>query len=644
MDSALQLIVSGLTIGCTYSLIGLAFALLIRATGILNFAQGEIVMLGAFTGMTVLIELHLPYPAAFVIATLVGAIFGVLMERAMFGPMLAKRPPMTNLFIATLGLRVILKTGAMMIWGVDPQAYPTITAQEPFEIAGLLLRPQNLIIFSLGIAVMVAIQFFLHRTVVGIAWRAASLDPDTAALYGVNRNRNIALTFALSSSLGAAAGVLVGPLFFVSAELGNAVQMKSFFAATIGGFGTTGTMIGGLVVGLVETLSAYYISTSYKDVILNGILLIILLFFFRPKAPEGRSAGESPKAMSREAFVPPKGRIIRYLRMGGIVVGILIWVALPYVADLYTIHIIALALIYGVAALGLQLIFGYTGMLSLGHAAFFGVGAYTYTLLALKFGLPFWVTIPLAAVTSGLGGAIMAPIIRLSGVYFVVGTAAFNYVVYQLMINLRSITNGPYGIYNVPQPTIAGFTIESDVSYYFLITIIIGLVYYMLRQFTKYRFGRSLVAVRENELCSVMSGVNALGYRMKAFVIGAACAGVAGAIYAPFIGSISPLAFTVNKSIDMITMAVIGGLGNLLGGAVGAATIILAPEYLRFMEDYRLIVYGAILILFMMFAPGGVVELATRPIFFVVGQMRKLAARLEKGDPGADAGIEARSD
>jgi branched-chain amino acid transport system permease protein len=211
-------------------------------------------------------------------------------------------------------------------------------------------------------------------------------------------------------------------------------------------------------------------------------------------------------------------------------------------------------------------------------------------------------------------------------------------VVYQLMNNLRSITNGPYGIYNVPKPTIAGFEIGSDVSFYFLVTIVIGLVYYALRQFTKYRFGRSLVAVRENELCSVMSGVNALGYRMKAFIIGAACAGVAGAIYAPFIGSISPNAFTVEKSIDMITMAVIGGLGNLFGGLVGATTIVLAPEYLRFVGDYRLIVYGAILILFMMFVPGGVMELAAKPISFVMGRIKKRNVTLEERESNVDNG------
>jgi branched-chain amino acid transport system permease protein len=624
LRSVSQLIISGLTIGCVYSLVGLAFALLIRATGILNFAQGELVMLGAFVGLSVLTQLHLPYLVAFIVATLVGGLFGVLMERTMFGPMLKRRPPMTNLFIATLGLQVILQTVAILVWGADPRPYPQIAGQNPITVAGVVMRPQNLLILGLALAIMALMQFFLKRTRLGIAWRAAALDPDTAALYGVNRRRNVALTFALSSALGAAGGVLIAPIFFASFGMGGSVQIKSFFAATIGAFSTVGTMLGGLALGVVETLAAGLISSDYKNVILYGISLAALFLFFRPDAPEGRTPDEAPKAASTGDSLLSTERLGKWPRIVLIGVGIVAWLGFPLLADRYTIHIVDLALIYAIAILGLQLVFGYTGMLSLGHAAFFGLGAYTYALLTLQLGLPILVTIPLAACVAGVGALVVAPTLRLSGIYLVVATAAFQEVAYLLMINLKSITNGAYGLYSIPGPSVGPLEIDGDFVYYFFISVVLGLTYLGLRRITRSRFGRALLAVRENELSAVMSGVNAAGYRTRAFIVGAACAGVAGALYAPFVSYISPEAFTLSVSINMVTMAVIGGLGNLIGGVVGAVAIILAPEYLRFLGEYRLIVYGAIMIIFMMFFPGGVTGLFRQPTRKLIGLVQRL--------------------
>jgi branched-chain amino acid transport system permease protein len=624
LRSVSQLIISGLTIGCVYSLVGLAFALLIRATGILNFAQGELVMLGAFVGLSVLTQLHLPYLVAFIVATLVGGLFGVLMERTMFGPMLKRRPPMTNLFIATLGLQVILQTVAILVWGADPRPYPQIAGQNPITVAGVVMRPQNLLILGLALAIMALMQFFLKRTRLGIAWRAAALDPDTAALYGVNRRRNVALTFALSSALGAAGGVLIAPIFFASFGMGGSVQIKSFFAATIGAFSTVGTMLGGLALGVVETLAAGLISSDYKNVILYGISLAALFLFFRPDAPEGRTPDEAPKAASTGDSLLSTERLGKWPRIVLIGVGIVAWLGFPLLADRYTIHIVDLALIYAIAILGLQLVFGYTGMLSLGHAAFFGLGAYTYALLTLQLGLPILVTIPLAACVAGVGALVVAPTLRLSGIYLVVATAAFQEVAYLLMINLKSITNGAYGLYSIPGPSVGPLEIDGDFVYYFFISVVLGLTYLGLKRITRSRFGRALLAVRENELSAVMSGVNAAGYRTRAFIVGAACAGVAGALYAPFVSYISPEAFTLSVSINMVTMAVIGGLGNLIGGVVGAVAIILAPEYLRFLGEYRLIVYGAIMIIFMMFFPGGVTGLFRQPTRKLIGLVQRL--------------------
>jgi branched-chain amino acid transport system permease protein len=504
-------------------------------------------------------------------------------------------------------------------------------------VLGLLVRPQNLVILGLALAIMALMQFFLTRTRLGIAWRAAALDPDTAALYGVNRRRNVALTFALSSALGGAAGVLIAPIFFASFGMGGSVQIKSFFAATIGGFGTVGTMLGGLALGVVETLAAGLISSDYKNVILYGISLATLFLFFRPEALEGRTADEAPKAAATGQSLLSGRKLGKWPRIALVVGGLGAWILVPLLADRYLIHILDLALIYAIAILGLQLIFGYTGMLSLGHAAFFGLGAYTYALLTIRLGLPVLVTIPVAALVAGVGALVVAPTLRLSGIYLVVATAAFQEVAYLLMINLKSITNGAYGLFSIPGPSLGSVEIDGDFAYYYLISGVLGITYLALRRITRSRFGRGLLAVRENELSAAMSGVSPAGYRTKAFIVGAACAGVSGALYAPFTSYISPEAFTLSVSINMVTMAVIGGLGNLVGGIVGAIAIILAPEYLRFLGEYRLIVYGGIMILFMMFVPGGVAGALKYPLKALINGIQRLIGTANAArPPGAD--------
>ena len=267
-------------------------------------------------------------------------------------------------------------------------------------------------------------------------------------------------------------------------------------------------------------------------------------------------------------------------------------------------RILNLALIFAVAALGLQLIVGYTGQFSFGHAAFFGVGAYTSALLTIHFNLPFYLTMPLAAVAAGLAGWMVAPLLRLSGHFLAIGTLATGEIIFLLMINWKWLTKGAYGLYGIPFPKLGAFELASDGAYYFLVTVVLGLVYFLLTRLTASRFGRGLIAVRENELAALVTGVRANSQKIKAFVIGTACAGLAGALYAHYVSYINPESFKFHVSVEMVTMVVIGGLGSMPGAVIGALVIVLLPEYLRALADYRLVVYGGLLIVFMMFLPG----------------------------------------
>jgi branched-chain amino acid transport system permease protein len=620
--TVVQLIVSGLTIGCVYSLVGLGFSMTLTATELINFAQGELVMLGAFIGLTLLTTLPLPYPLVFVVAIILTGIFGIFMERVILRPILAKKSPLLNLLIATLGISIAMQALSIVVWGREPIAYPEIFRPQPINLFGVRVLPLYLWILCLGGVVMAALQFFFQKTVTGISWRAASLDPNTAALYGVSRRKNVALTFGISSALGGAAGVLIAPLFFASFGLGASVLVKSFGAAAMGGFGIVGTMVGGMVLGVVETMAAGMISSEYKNVIMYAMLLAILFFFFRPKVPSGRSITEGSKVKPhlRASFLPLDK--VSWLVPLFWCIGVAVWLVIPFVADTYTVRILNLSFIFAVAVLGLQLIVGYTGQFSFGHAAFYGIGAYTSALLSMHYHLPILITFPSAVALAGLSGWVVAPILRLSGHFLAIGTLAMGEIIFLLMINWKWLTKGAYGLYGIPFPSIGPIRIDTEFRYYFLTTVILGIVYFFLRRLTRSRFGRGLVAVRENELASLVSGVDAVRYKMKAFVIGTACAGLAGALYAHYMSYISPESFKFHVSVEMVTMVVMGGLGSIPGGLVGSLVVVLMPEYLRFLTDYRLVVYGSLLIIFMMFLPGGLVDLARWSTYFLFHKMK----------------------
>ena len=635
ISTIVQLIVSGLAIGCVYSLVGLGFSMTLTATELVNFAQGELVMLGAFIGLTSLTTLHFPYLVSFMIALSMTGLFGIFMERVIFRPILDKKSPLLNLLIATLGISIAMQALAIVVWGREPIAYPEIFRSQAINLLGVRILPLYLWILCLGVVIMAALQLFFRKTLTGIAWRAASLDPNTAAIYGVSRRKNVALTFGISSALGGAAGVLIAPLFFASFGLGASVLVKSFAAAAMGGFGIVGTMVGGVVLGVVETLAAGVISSEYKNVIMYAMLLAILLFFFRPKAPSGRSITEGSKVKSEPGGLPFATNQVSWLQPISWILGIAVWLIVPFFAGTYTVRILNLSLIYAVAVLGLQLIVGYTGQFSFGHAAFYGIGAYTSALLTMSYNLPILITFPLAAVTAGLAGWMVAPILRLSGHYLAIATLAMGEIIFLLMINLKGITKGAYGLYGVPFPSIGPLRIDTEFNYYFLASLILGIVFFFIRRLTNSRFGRSLKAVRENEIASLVSGVDAVRYKMKAFVIGTACAGLSGALYAHYLSYISPESFKLVISIEMVTMVVIGGLGSMWGGIVGALVVTLTPEILRFLADYRLVVYGSLLILFMMFLPGGLADLAGKPIRLLSERKKTLGPFQGTGIPSA---------
>ena len=280
-----QQIIQGLAIGSVYGVIALAFVLIYNAMGVLNFAQGEIFMAGAFAGLFFHVILGWPFIVAFPLAILAGGLLGWLIERIAFRPV--SNAPEINILIATIGMSIFLRNLFRVFFGADPYPFPTVFGDKPVYIGSVLLIPQNLWIAGIGLLLVVLIRLFLTQTFIGRALRAAAQDRDTAGLMGINVKSTVSWTWTLASGLGAAAGVLVAPLFFVMADMGTVMGLKGFSAAVFGGIeSVTGAMAGGLILGLAESIGGGFISSGYQAAIAFGILILVLIF--KPSGIMGR--------------------------------------------------------------------------------------------------------------------------------------------------------------------------------------------------------------------------------------------------------------------------------------------------------------------------------------------------------------------
>lgn len=280
----------------------------------------------------------------------------------------------------------------------------------------------------------------------------------------------------------------------------------------------------------------------------------------------------------------------------------------------YLLHVAILIAIYSILSVSLNLISGYAGLLSVSHAALFGVGAYTASLIALQFHADFAFGLVCAAAGAGLVSLVIAaPSLRIHDDYFVLATFAFQIIAFSVMNNWVSLTGGPMGLPGIPQPTIFGLTISSHGAFLTLVGVFAVLAVLLVRRLVRAPFGRVLKAIREDEVFAQSLGKNVTRYKLQVFVIGGALAAVAGTLYAHYITFIDPTSFTVQESIFMLAIVIIGGSGSIAGSVVGAAVLVALPEALRFLglpssiaANVRQILYGALLVVCMMFRPQGI--------------------------------------
>ena len=302
--------------------------------------------------------------------------------------------------------------------------------------------------------------------------------------------------------------------------------------------------------------------------------------------------------------------VIRH-HTGLMVWGLALFLALtPLVmSNPYNLGILNLIGLYVIVVLGLNLFIGFAGQISLGHAAFFGLGAYGSAILTATYGFPTWPAMILTAAAMALVALILGvPTLRLTGHYLAMATLGFNYVVDSIFVQWDTVTGGPSGLSGVPPLSIGGLTFDSDLKFHYLVWTFALVALTLCLNLVRTGVGRGLAALAADEVAAAALGVDVRRQKISVFVLSAVMASVAGSLYAHYFGYVNPDAFSIFKSLDLVIMVVVGGLGSVWGTLFGAAFITILPNFLGFLETYTDIIHGVILVMILLFLPQGFVS------------------------------------
>ena len=284
----------------------------------------------------------------------------------------------------------------------------------------------------------------------------------------------------------------------------------------------------------------------------------------------------------------------------------------PFIFPMYHTSIMISALIYVMLGLGLNIVVGLAGLLDLGYVAFYAVGAYAYALLNMHFGISFWIVLPISALLGTIFGTLLGyPVLRLRGDYLAIVTLGFGEIIRIILENWDSFSNGPRGISNIPAPGFFGYQFGQHgavIYIYFIVIALVLLTIFFVNRLENSRIGRAWIALRDDEIACQAMGIDKVKTKLTAFALGATWASLAGVIFAAKTSYINPMSFTIWESITILCVVVIGGMGSAIGVIAGALVLILLPEYLRAVSEYRMLVFGALQVIVMVFKPEGLIR------------------------------------
>lgn len=354
------------------------------------------------------------------------------------------------------------------------------------------------------------------------------------------------------------------------------------------------------------------IEWRWMNMIYVGAGSFILFFVWRYLSGKGISKRKDNNAARAEhrsylqRLVSEKKLSLPALGIVAVVV-----VFFPFVSSIYQTNIMTTALMYIVLGLGLNIVVGQAGLLNLGYVAFYAAGAYTYALLHQHFGVGFWLALPLGALAATILGVLLAlPVLRLQGDYLAIVTLGFGEITRLVLENWNEFSFGPSGISGIPRPGLFGMEMgmhDATVYMYFLMILLCIITIFVVNRLQDSRIGRALLALREDEIACQAMGIDKTRVKLTAFALGSTWAGLVGVIFAAKTTFVNPASFTFLESAMILSIVVLGGMGSIIGIVIGALVLILLPEYLRAFSDYRMLLFGIIMVIMMVFRPQGIV-------------------------------------
>jgi branched-chain amino acid transport system permease protein len=600
------IIVGGLLQGSVFAIVALGFALVYRVTGVINLSQGAFCIVGALSMYTLQQTLGWPGPLAALVAVAGTAVFGAALGAATFVPALS-RLPNSSMLMLTAGQLTLVEGVVLVVWGSDPYDLPSFSGEAPVSVLGVRVPSQGFWIAGTALIVIVALWFLLSRTMLGKELRACAENPLAARLMGIAVPRMTLLSFALAAMIGAIGGIAVAPIGSLQFDSGQFFTIYGFIAVAIGGMGSfIGAVVGGLILGVAQQLFAGYISSLFSNALAVVLLLVTLLL--RPSGLFMTVARRHDVRDEQQIHLP----IVRFRTRDSLIFGAIAVAALmalpwfvPQSSGLLGTLVITGILFIGV--LGLDVLMGYAGQVSLGQGGFMAIGGYTAAILAVRYGWP-----PLAGTAAGIVLSLVCALVlslatmRLRGVYLALATLSFGLMIDSLAIGMMDTTGGPSGLVGIPSFSIGPYSFATPLAMYYLVAVLIVVLVLLLHGGLRLGFGRALKAIRTDQTAATALDIDVPRYKVAAFAISAALASLSGSLYAFFFHFLSPEMVNTSRSLEMITMLVIGGEGTLVGSLFGVALLTLLPEIFQPFALYKRLAEGALLVLAFQYLPAGI--------------------------------------
>lgn len=599
----IQTLINGILEGSVYAIVALGFSLIYRITGVINLSQGAFSIFGALVMFTLNQTLGWPPVASGIAAVGATAILAAILGATAFVPSLSRLPASSMLMI-TVGLLGVINGLILIFWGNTPYTLPQFSGEKPVKLLGLTIVTQAFWLFGATALIIVFLYFLLSRTPAGNALRACSENAGAARLMGIDVPRMTLISFSLAAVIAGIGGIFFGPVTSFQYDTGSTITNAGFIAAVIGGMGTSGgAILGGFAVGILDQLASGYVSTLFSQALTLAVVLITLLWrptglFFRGVLRR-MDVREGQRIYHRAPRLAPRTKIVTSFVCACLIV------VLPFIIEDDLLRAMVITGILFIAVLGLDVLMGYTGQVSLGQNGFMAIGGYTAGILSATFGVTPLLAIAAAMVLSIACAALLSFVtVRLSGIYLALATLSFGLLIDSLTAGLQ-ITGGPSGLVGVPSMSIGSFEFDSPISMYYLVAGIAATLVLVLYGGIHSSFGRTLQAIRTDQLAATALGINVKRYRAAVFCVSAALASLAGSLYAYFFHFLSPDMVNIQRSFEMITMMILGGEATLVGSVFGSAVLTMLPIVFQPLAQFKIFFEGLLLILVFRYMPGG---------------------------------------